>query len=101
MAEASIVVMNLDKKIYDQNTKSMQSHINLGYRSNVHISELAQTLSEVIGYQRRIIYEPSKTDGALRKWMDSKRINHLGWHVKTSHSAGPTVTNDDLFKIGF
>lgn len=51
MATASVYVMNLDKSIYDQHTEPMLSHINVGYGTDVTIKELAQTISEVIGYE--------------------------------------------------
>jgi GDP-L-fucose synthase len=57
----------------------MQSHINVGYGSDITISELAQAVSKVIGYQGKISFDSSKPDGSPRKWMDSSRLNTLGW----------------------
>jgi GDP-L-fucose synthase len=49
MAAASVHVMNLDKSKYDQHTSPMQSHINVGYGSDITIAELAHTVGSVIG----------------------------------------------------
>ena len=79
MAAASVFVMDLDKAIYDQHTEPMQSHINVGFGSDVTIAELASAVAKATGYQGKINFDPSKPDGAPRKWMDSSRLNHLGW----------------------
>jgi GDP-L-fucose synthase len=79
MASASVFVMGLDKTIYDQHTQPMQSHINVGYGSDVTIAELAKEVGEAVGYQGKIGFDASKPDGTPRKWMDSGRLNQLGW----------------------
>jgi GDP-L-fucose synthase len=79
MATASIFVMELDKKTYDSQTQPMQSHINVGYGDDVTINELAHAVAKATGYSGNIAFDVSKPDGAPRKWMDSSRLNHLGW----------------------
>ena len=79
MAAASVFVMDLDKAIYDQHTQPMQSHINVGFGSDVTIAQLASAVAKATGYQGKIAFDPSKPDGAPRKWMDSSRLNQLGW----------------------
>ena len=83
MAEASVFMMQLDKKTYDSQTQPMQSHINVGIGRDVTIKELAQAVAKVTGYQGKIGFDPSKPDGSPRKWMDSGRLNRLGWSAKT------------------
>ncbi len=79
MAEASFFVMQLDKKTYDSKTQPMQSHINVGFGRDVTIKELAQAVANATCYQGKISFDPSKPDGSPRKWMDSGRLNSLGW----------------------
>jgi GDP-L-fucose synthase len=79
MATASIHVMQLSKAIYDRHTKPMQSHINVGSGSDVTISELAHRIAQTVGFTGQITFDSNKPDGAPRKWMDSARINTLGW----------------------
>ena len=79
MARASLFVMELAKEQYDQVTIPMQSHLNVGYGSDVTINELAHAVAKATGYQGRIEFDPSKPDGSPRKWMNSLRLNHLGW----------------------
>jgi GDP-L-fucose synthase len=80
MAAASVFVMQLDKKTFDQQTEPMQNHINVGYGSDVTIAELAQAVGNAVGYKGKIAFDVSKPDGAPRKWMDSSKLNHLGWN---------------------
>ncbi|OYY21090.1 MAG: GDP-fucose synthetase [Polynucleobacter sp. 24-46-87] len=79
MAAASVFVMDLDKAIYDQHTEPMQSHINVGFGSDVTIADLAKAVGNAVGYQGNIAFDASKPDGTPRKWMDSSKLNGLGW----------------------
>ncbi len=95
MAAASVYVMNLDKSIYDQHTDPMISHINVGSGSDVTIKQLAQTISDVVGYQGRIGFDVTKPDGPARKLMDSGRLNSLGWHAKINLKEGLSMAYQD------
>ncbi len=88
MAEASVFVMQLDKKTYDSETQPMQSHINVGFGSDVTIRELAQAVANATGYQGKISFDPSKPDGSPRKWMNSGRLNSLGWKPRIDLGSG-------------
>jgi GDP-L-fucose synthase len=95
MAAASVYVMNLDKTIYDQHTKPMLSHINVGFGSDVTIKALAQTISAVVGYQGSIGFDVTKPDGTARKLMDSGRLNSLGWQAQVNLKDGLTKAYQD------
>jgi GDP-L-fucose synthase len=88
MATASIFTMELDKSIYDAQTEPMCSHINVGFGSDVTIAELAKAVSTAVGYQGAIGFDPSKPDGTPRKWMDSTRLNRLGWNPRVHLNDG-------------
>jgi len=96
MAAASLFVMNLPKALYDQHTSPMQSHINVGYGSDVTIAEVAQTIRQVVGYSGQISYDPSQPDGAPRKWMDSSRLNALGWQAQVDLERGLVASYQDF-----
>ena len=98
MAAASIFIMNLAKTIYDQHTESMQSHINVGFGSDVTIAELAKAVSDTVGYLGAICYDSSKPDGSPRKWMDSTRINRLGWQAKTDLHSGLALAYQEMLE---
>jgi GDP-L-fucose synthase len=88
MARASVFVMELAKEQYDQVTIPMQSHLNVGYGSDVTINELAHAVAKATGYQGRIHFEPSKPDGSPRKLMSSERLYQLGWKPEVALEDG-------------
>ena len=96
MAAASVHLMHLPKATYDQHTTSMQSHINVGSGSDVTIAELAQSIAQTVGFAGQIEFDASKPDGAPRKWMDSSRLNALGFQVKVDLQQGLTLAYQDL-----
>jgi GDP-L-fucose synthase len=98
MAEASVFVMDLDKAIYDQHTSPMQSHINVGFGEDISIAELASVVAKAVGYLGKIGFDTSKLDGAPRKWMDSSRLNRLGWKAKIDLNEGLQKSYEDFLK---
>jgi GDP-L-fucose synthase len=101
MSRASVHVMNLPKATYDQHTSPMQSHINVGFGSDITIAELARTVGQVVGYQGVIDFDASKPDGAPRKLMDSSRLNALGWQAQVKLKDGLALAYTDfLSQIG-
>jgi GDP-L-fucose synthase len=98
MAAASVHVMQLPKATYDQHTTPMQSHINVGSGSDVTIAEVAQAIVQVVGYKGQIEFDTSKPDGAPRKWMDSTRLNTLGWHAQLNLQQGLAAAYQDFVK---
>ena len=88
MAAASVFVMELDKTTYNQHTEPMQSHINVGFGSDVTINELAHAVATATGYQGNISFDPTKPDGSPRKWMSSERLNKLGWNAQVGLEQG-------------
>jgi GDP-L-fucose synthase len=55
---------------------------NIGTGQDVSISELAQLIANVTGFQGDITHDTTKPDGTPRKLMDVTRLNELGWHAK-------------------
>lgn len=96
MAAASVYVMNLSKGKYDQHTTPMQSHINVGYGSDITIAQLATTVGKVVGYQGDIVFDATKPDGAPRKLMDSSLLKTLGWGAKVDIEAGLSLAYQDF-----
>ena len=96
MAAASVFVMNLPKTTLDAHTQPMQSHINVGFGSDITIKELALAVGKTVGYQGLIDFDTSKPDGAPRKLMDSSRLNALGWHAQVGLEAGLAAAYQDF-----
>ena len=98
MAAASVHVMQLPKVTYEQHTTPMQSHINVGSGSEVTIATLAQAVAQTVGYAGHIEFDSTKPGGAPRKWMDSSRLNALGWQAKVDLQHGLALAYQDFIK---
>ncbi|HGN9470602.1 TPA: GDP-L-fucose synthase family protein [Providencia stuartii] len=92
MAAASVYIMELDKKTYQENTQSMLSHINVGTGKDCTIREMAETIAKVIGYKGKILFDSSKPDGTPRKLMDVSRLKKLGWQYTIDLETGLNKT---------
>jgi GDP-L-fucose synthase len=101
MAAASVFVMELDRAIYDQQTEPMQSHINVGFGSDITIAELAKAVGDSVGYQGKMNFDATKPDGAPRKWMDSTKLEKLGWSAKTELKKGLAMTYAKFLECDF
>jgi len=55
--------------------------VNLGVGKDISIAELAGIVKEVVGYNGKIIYDPSRPDGTPRKLVDISKISDIGWHA--------------------
>jgi len=98
MAAASVFVMELDKRVYEQYTEPMQSHINVGFGSDLTIKELAEMIGSTVGYQGQINFDITKPDGTPKKLMSSDRLKNMGWKPKISLGNGLLVAYKDFLK---
>jgi GDP-L-fucose synthase len=93
MAEACVFVINLADEIFksllasDRND-GLSPLLNLGSNSDLTVAELANLIKEVVGFDGKIVFDSTKPDGTTRKWMDSGRLNQLGWHPKVDLKTG-------------
>ncbi len=94
MAAASVYVMELEQSKYEENTEPMLSHINVGTGIDCSISEMAETMASVIGYQGNIIFDATKPDGTPRKLMNVDRLKKLGWQYHFNLHEGLKLTYD-------
>ncbi|MFK5925623.1 MAG: GDP-L-fucose synthase [Desulfuromusa sp.] len=81
MASASVYVMNLQKKVYLDQTQPMLSHINVGTGMDCSIRELAETIARVTDFRGKLTFDTSKPDGTPRKLLDVSKLNSFGWQA--------------------
>ncbi len=81
MAEACVFAMqNLSFKDCITNPNEIRNtHLNVGYGSDISIAELSQLIKEIVGFEGELVFDKSKPDGTYQKLMDSSRLNALGW----------------------
>lgn len=66
--------------------------INIGVGEDISIAELAVFIAETVGYEGRLVYDPSYPDGTPRKLLDVSRLHSLGWRAKTPLRQGLAQT---------
>lgn len=98
LAKACIHVMSLPKEVVALHTSPMQSHINVGYGSDISIAELAATIARIVGYCGDITYDASRPDGAPQKLLDSRLLRSLGWQATIDLEQGLSRTYESFQK---
>ena len=99
LARASIHLMNLEKKIYDDFTTSRCIHVNAGSGKDLTIQDLAIMIKDVIKFEGDIEFDSSKPDGTYRKLLDSKVIENLGFKSEINLKDGLVITYNEYFRI--
>ena len=77
-----------DAVVHLLGTYDAEEIVNIGCGEDITISELAELVAAVTGYQGRLIFDVSKPDGTPRKLLDITRLNALGWRAKIPLQAG-------------
>jgi len=67
-------------------------HINVGTGEDVTIKELAETVADVVGYDRDINWDTTKPNGTPRKVLNVDKIKALGWEPKIGLREGIETT---------
>jgi GDP-L-fucose synthase len=88
MASACVHVMQLPQGDYEKHTEPMLSHINVGFGEDISISDLAQLVAGVVGFDGDIVFDTDRPDGAPQKLLDSTRLNSLGWRPQVGLEEG-------------
>jgi GDP-L-fucose synthase len=52
---------------------------NVGSGHDLAISELANLIKDVVGFEGKIVYDTNKPNGTMKKLLDSKRVRSTGW----------------------
>ena len=97
MAQASIQIMNLDKKKYIKIVRPM-SHINIGSGCEISIKELAKKIKKILDFKGKIKYDKNKPNGTLRKLTNIKRLNKIGFKYKIDLEQGLKQAYMDFIK---
>ena len=87
-AKASIKVMSISKKNY-QNICGEENHfLNVGYGKEINIKDLASLIANISNYKGKFVYDNSMPNGTMTKLIDSSKIFKLGWKPKISLKSG-------------
>ncbi|MBM7567315.1 GDP-L-fucose synthase [Paenibacillus sacheonensis] len=62
--------------------------VNIGVGDDIPISELAELIKTIVGFEGDIVYNTSVPDGTPRKLVDVTKINGLGWKARIALEDG-------------
>jgi len=79
LAEACLFLMNR----YNQ-----KGFVNVGTGKDITISDLAQLIKRIVGYQGDLKFNSEKPDGTPRKLMDVSKLQEMGWTAATTLEEG-------------
>ena len=87
-AKASIKVMSISKRNY-QNICGEENHfLNVGYGKEINIKDLASLIADISNYKGKFVYDNSRPNGTMTKLIDSSKMFKLGWKPKISLKSG-------------
>ena len=72
--------------------------INIGTGTDLMISELAETIAEVLGFKCEFTYDTSMPDGTPQKLLDISRLKALNWVAKTNLQTGIKFTYEEYLR---
>lgn len=70
---------------------------NIGVGEDVSIRELAEQIIRVVGFDGKLVFDPSRPDGTPRKLLDTGAMRRLGWRATTPLAEGLEKTYE-IFK---
>ena len=77
-----------DAGVFLMNRYNDSDIINIGWGRDQSILELAQMVSDVVGYKADINWDASKPDGTPQKLLDVSRLTKLGWQPQINLKDG-------------
>ncbi|MDP6824488.1 MAG: GDP-L-fucose synthase [Dehalococcoidia bacterium] len=88
MAEACLLLMNMDDETLSEVLAQNKSVINIGTGNPVTIRELAETIRDEVAPGARLEFDTSRPDGFPRKVLDPTRLAKCGWKPSVPLSDG-------------
>ena len=82
-----------------QETKIINLLINVGTGKEISIKDLANKISEKVGFKGKIIWDKNMPDGTPRKVLNIQKIKNLGWEPIVNLDDGLNKTIKEFKKI--
>ena len=99
-AEACIFLLNLPDGILHSIAADEQlcPLVNIGCGQDLTVRELAELIADVVGYKKKLVFDPLLPDGTPRKLLDTSRLTALGWKPATELREGLMMTYKDFLE---
>jgi GDP-L-fucose synthase len=79
-----------------QHYNDANSIVNIGCGVDITIKELAEAIKITVGYKGNLVFDTSKPDGTMRKLLDVKKINNIGWKYSIQLVDGLKMVYNDF-----
>ena len=77
-----------DACIFLMNNYNSDEIINIGFGEDFTIKKISETISDIVGYQGKIMWDTSKPDGTPKLLLSCDKLFNMGWKPKTSLKDG-------------
>ena len=77
-----------DALVFLMQNYSGDIQINVGSGQELSIREIAEMVTDVVGFEGELRFDASKPDGMMRKLLDTSRLDAMGWQAKTDIREG-------------
>ena len=94
LADACVFIMNnidfkdLVKLSVNEDNEIRNTHINIGSGTDQSISELAELVKKIVGFEGKILWDSTKPDGTFQKLLDVSKLKRLGWEYQVKLNEG-------------
>ncbi len=91
LADAIIFIMNnisFNDLVEGSSGEIRNTHINIGTGKDQTISELAELIKKVVGFEGEFTYNSDKPDGTMRKLISVDKLSGFGWKHKVELNNG-------------
>lgn len=92
MAHVCVSLMGIDRSKYEAKFPENITHVNVGTGVDHSILELAQMISEVVGYNGQIAFDKTKPDGSPQKLLNISLLKSMGFESCLSLTEGLALT---------
>lgn len=99
LADACVFLLNLEERSFIPLVAAGRTPLmNIGFGKEITIKDLAELVKRIVGFEGKLLFDPSKPDGTPRKLLDVSRMKALGWQPATSLSEGIRSTYEYYLK---
>jgi GDP-L-fucose synthase len=88
LADACINLMTMEDAALCTAAESSGWALNAGSGTEQSVLELASLIKQTVGFQGKLVIDPSKPDGMPRRLLDSSRLNSSGWSPQMQLAEG-------------
>ena len=99
LAKAIFLILKLSKSKYKKYLLPNINHINIGSGQEYTIKNLAKLISNIVGFNGKIVFDKSKPTGTMRKFLSNRISKKLGWKPSIKLKDGIIRTYEEFKKI--